>query len=318
MRRVDYWLYPKSYVGVRGNRMESTSRLFGMLAAVAFVLGTAAPSAAIDVTACGQSFAGQGMLTGDLDCTGHATSAVVVESGSLELAGFTLTGGLAHGVVCQHRCDIVGGGGSVVGAAVDGIHNAGTKLSVSGVTISGNGRHGIGATEDEPYAVRRSRVIVSNAVIANNDGQGINARNATVSDSTISGNGASGMFIPKLAIVSGSEITDNASDGIYCEGVVRLGNSTLSGNGGNGVRGIRKTEVTSSTVSVNAEAGVAGQKLIVSGATISGNDVGLFGSRLMRAQGSTICGNGGDFFGGGRVQLIATACEGPSSCSPCP
>ena len=69
--------------------MKTMSGLFCMLgvAVGCLVTGTASDSAAVDVTACGQSFEGVGALTGDLDCTGQTQSAVVIES----IEGLTLT-----------------------------------------------------------------------------------------------------------------------------------------------------------------------------------------------------------------------------------
>ncbi len=131
-----------------------------LLAAYVVVGVAVAPGsaeAATEVNTCGQVFSGDGFLSADLDCSGFAGSAVVIAKGTLDLKGFTISSGQVHGVVCQSKCTITGAGGSILGAAVDGIRNAGRKLWVRDVTIEGSGENGIGAPESWSE-VRRSRV----------------------------------------------------------------------------------------------------------------------------------------------------------------
>ena len=68
--------------------MRHASRSFVLLAALTF---SSSPSFAADlVTTCGQHVT-DGILAGDLDCTGYEGAAVSVGR-SLSLAGFTITG----------------------------------------------------------------------------------------------------------------------------------------------------------------------------------------------------------------------------------
>jgi hypothetical protein len=87
-------------------------------------------AAEIAVTTCGQVILEQeGFLTGNLDCTGFGDDALVILGGSLDLRGFTLTGGDLNGVRCESSCAIFStpGGGTITGAKYNGV-NVGTEL----------------------------------------------------------------------------------------------------------------------------------------------------------------------------------------------
>ena len=68
----------------------------------------------VEVTTCGQEVRGKAFLSGDLDCTASTASiAVRILRGSLDLGGFTITGGPNQDidiVRCVRSCTIFGGG----------------------------------------------------------------------------------------------------------------------------------------------------------------------------------------------------------------
>ena len=101
--------------------------------------------AATAVTACGQVYSGSGMLTADLDCTGlAATAAVRIEGGSLDLQGFTLTGGNLDAVFCTKNCRVFSSapGGMIRGAGNHTVRGAapGPNLTVEDISLDANGR----------------------------------------------------------------------------------------------------------------------------------------------------------------------------------
>lgn len=89
--------------------------------AVALVVAgpTAAFAAAVPV-ACGDTLAGSGILTGDLDCT-FPQEPITIRHGRLDLQGFALIGGL----VCEGSCKVANGtlGGGITAAKSIGLRN---------------------------------------------------------------------------------------------------------------------------------------------------------------------------------------------------
>ena len=166
----------------------------------------------VPVTACGQAIpAGTtGVLAADLDCTSYTGGdwgVVVGKRASLDLAGFTLTGGYT-GVGCLGQCPDGNGlcflqcsikNGTIEGADYSGI--TGDRVTVENVTIRDHGRGIEGG--------RRVKVIGS--TITGNELAGVFAKVINVEASTITGNGTAGIS----AIVKGS---------------VRVKDSTIVGN----------------------------------------------------------------------------------------
>jgi hypothetical protein len=176
----------------------------------------------VEVNTCGQEFRGRGFLTADLDCTGFADHAVIIERGRLELRGFTLTGGNAYGVRCIGSCKIVGPG-----------------------TITRSGLDGV--------RVQR-RVTILNVNITNNDSDGVDARNnrgnagAVVKESVITGNGSSGVQADRRAKLFATTISANGQHGVEigkfrCDRPTRLlvRDSTIVGNGVDVTCGVSRT-----------------------------------------------------------------------------
>ena len=93
-------------------------RSFSLSLAVATLLVPAVSNGATEVTTCGQAIAGEGFLSANLDCTGFPGDAVVINGGSLDLRGFTLTGGDLSGVFCSKNCSVVSEppGGQIINA----------------------------------------------------------------------------------------------------------------------------------------------------------------------------------------------------------
>ncbi len=296
-------------------------RISTAIFSILFVAVSAHAAGPVSVTACGQSYAGEGSLVADLDCSGYAGDAVSIKKGSLDLAGFTLTAGLQHGIVCEGRCSVDGGGGSVVGAGIDGIHNAGRRLAVSDLTISLSGRNGIGAPGTLPYAVKRSHVTVSGSTISNSAERGINSRKASVSNSTISGNGLSGLYIARNLDITDSDVSANGNYGIYSEGKVLVDGCTVNSNSRTGARGIRGLRVSASDVSGNGRNGLECRKILVTLSTVNNNDLyGAVSSRHVTSSDSTICGNSaGDLYlvTEPKISLTTTQCAGHPDCLPC-
>jgi hypothetical protein len=169
--------------------------------------------AQVEVNTCGQSVSGRAVLTGDLDCTGFAGHAVIVESGRLDLNGFTITGGNFYGVACFKSCKIVGPG-TIKGSQRQGVTAAG-KATIRDVAITGNGQEGVEAGSVE----------IRDSTITGNGYSGIRAdRSVKVRDSVITGNAYSGAVVGVL---------DYIGHGMFeCrKGRMSIGDSTITGNG---------------------------------------------------------------------------------------
>lgn len=124
-------------------------------------------------------------------------------------------------------------GNADVGVLADG------HISVTGSTVSGNGV--IGECDEDgiraggPQAAE-ANVTVTRSTVSNNgdsNGNGVIATgDATVTDSTITGNSADGVNADN-ATVTNSTITDNTDAGINAGEEVNVRHGTLSGNGDN-------------------------------------------------------------------------------------
>jgi len=235
--------------------MGSRSLPLLCLVAVAITTGWIGESHAappVEVNSCGQ-FATKGFLGGDLDCTGFPGDAVTIER-SLDLNGFTLTGGLLSAVTCLKSCKI-NGPGTITGSGAFGvnIHGVGkvtevnlTDNGLAGVqcfekckvrgpaTISGNGNNG----------VRASSATIRDVVLSGNSGPAVEAQNnkqrgrAKLRDSIVTGNG-SGVLADRKVVLRDTTVSGNGQFGILsgdspiCEkrGVAVLRDSNVTGNG---------------------------------------------------------------------------------------
>ena len=183
-------------------------------AILTLVMAGAAPAGAtaVPVTSCGQVVDGLGELTGNLDCTGSSQPAVHLNHAStLDLAGFTLSGGSGDGVECEGRCAVIStsDGGTIRDFGGNGIVNRSLafedgSIRVNHLTIQGNGAAGV--TLDQP------------------DGT------VAVSKSTVTGNGGIGVFSPAQLRVSKTTVSDNGFEGVV-GGAVQVLESLVTGNG---------------------------------------------------------------------------------------
>jgi hypothetical protein len=138
-------------------------------------------------------------------------SVVVLPGSTLELRGFTITGGndgvacydvrerpdLPPGLYTGGSCRVDGGGGRIVNSVGHGI--GGTRVNVANVTIDGAGQEGVSAD----IKIRLQNVTITNCL-----GQGAAARGVQAIDSTITGSGEDGIAASN-ATLSGSTVTGN-------------------------------------------------------------------------------------------------------------
>jgi len=209
----------------------------------------AAPPLPVEVTTCGTSLTSAGFLAADLDCTGFPDDAVVLTGGSLDLAGFTLTGGDAAAVECVDKCVVFSSspGGTITGAAHDGIsvgdrgvHSAkaeifditvtnngspdtadpGRSLPDAGITVWGRGSATITnvlSTQnigDGLHDVGRAKVTVLDSAFTDNDNHGVAVDRVKMENVVISGNGGFGLQTSKAKVVN-LQILNNGLDAVY-------------------------------------------------------------------------------------------------------
>jgi len=245
------------------------------------------------VTSCGQTFSGSGYLAADLDCSATFANAVTITgSGSLDLAGFTLTADSGNwGVVCE-TCTVFSSapGGTIEGAAraisgpdltavgiaiqggfigifgsevvledvtVDGTAEAGAyggdKMTITDSTFTNTG--GVYADRLKLYktAIRQSHEIgVGGRIIVLKD--------CTVSDGTLTGihsstNGNVRIRRHHSVNLLRTVVTGNAGDGVASV-KVRSTDSFIDLNGENGIRDSRSLTVSRTSISSNGKNGV--------------------------------------------------------------
>ena len=169
------------------------------------------------ITTCGQEDVSSGYLTADLDCTGFNDYAVELEpGGSLDLRGFTITGG-EYGVFCNGSCAVFGGG-TVTGAVEDGIAALKT-IKVDDVTSSNNGFTGVKGGKT---------AIVTNSVLTGNGRSGVQSLGRVKLINIISqGNAGAGTDSGLLARIIGSTLTGNALGGALSDRISARDSSIL-------------------------------------------------------------------------------------------
>jgi hypothetical protein len=234
-------------------------RLVGALALAAWALPVSQAFAQkVPVTTCGQYVpSGASFLAADLDCTGNSDPGVRLgRNASLDLDGFTLSGGDGDGVLCEDRCKVYSDadGGTISGFAGDGIRVeaildptarvAARKVAISGNTgngvridaaagniglrkaeVSGNGGKGAWAPD---------QVRVSASTIDGNGEQGVLGARPQVRDSFFTGN-AVGIESSEFLKVDTCEITGNVGDGIRANITFKAQRMILTENGGSGL-----------------------------------------------------------------------------------
>lgn len=223
----------------------------GLLAA------TPALAAKIPVTTCGQFYEGVGVLTGNLDCTGSGAPGVHLgHSSTLDLAGFTLSGGDGDGVLCDDRCAVIS---TDPGAEISGFAGYGVLavpgpedaafIRVNRVAIRDNGLDGVRLeAEDGGVQVSKGevsgnggagivspgRVRIGNQLVTGNALEGIRGASVSVGGSVISFNGT-GVQSSGYMRVSTSEVVDNIGDGIHAGPTLLTFRVHVERNGGTGI-----------------------------------------------------------------------------------
>jgi hypothetical protein len=181
-----------------------------------------------------------GILVGDLDCSGLASApaVAVANHGSLDLNGFTITGGL-HGVQCAGSCTVTGPG-TIRDAEFTGIAAAGT-VTASAVSLLDNGNSGI-----------YGKIVI-------------------LDNSTVSGSGRGGVTAEKRAVVSNSNFTTAGEFGVYSYRRAEMTNCDVVGSE-SGITGVT-VAVSDSTLNDNEDLGVFGRTVKIENTTATGNGV---------------------------------------------
>lgn len=242
------------------------------LAVLAVIQATAAH--AQPVSTCGQTVT-NGVLTQDLDCPDGEAAIYVAADGTLDLAGFTVTGGAVNGIGCEGNCAINGSGGVVTGAANCGISGYGTALTVTDISVFGNSA-GICSqviSNDGTRLLRDSRIVASQVTIANN-AMGIGALDVDVSNAVLSDNTYVGVWAYRRLTVDGSSVSGSGDDGIRVEFPKR------------------RSYVTNSTIEGSARRGVRGDRLVISGTEIRGSGGAGIQARTITIENSVAMENG--------------------------
>ena len=290
--------------------------------ALALVCGRPLVSAAVTtVSTCGELVSGSAVLAGDLDCSATGDYAVTVDGGTLDLAGYTITGHATFQTIrCTKTCTIrseppggtvmgglegvVGfpsGGGKanvrlrdvvVSGSSGEGVSGAvlGTKVSVIGSTISNHAGHGIAVA---------GRVSIRESVLFGNGGRGATGSKLKLKNSSVTGNGLGVAGGSKLSIV-GSTIAFNAGDGAATTQAVSVRDSVVDQNDGSGVSAFNfgRVKIKSTEITNNGEHGITAgdsSQISVVDSMIVGNaldGIDDASNDRLKIASSTISGNG--------------------------
>lgn len=210
-----------------------------------------------EVTSCGDTYSGNAFLSGDLDCSGTSLVAVTLSSGSLDLAGFTLSGDPNNPslVECTGNCTILSS--SVMSGRLDGGDRSVYADGVVHVTMEN-----VIVENADWTGIWVNSLVATNVTSQNNSVSGIQitGRRATITDSVLAGNGFRGITIGtnqnngkfKLSMVR-TTVADNADHGIDVQHASLNGDELqILNNGQNGIEGEdAKVKLANSNVSMN-------------------------------------------------------------------
>jgi len=274
----------------------------GYLLSLSLLLALATPARGAEiVTSCGQLIDGSKAILGaDLDCAPLSGVALEIrDSGSVNLAGFTISGGTT-GIRAQGRCKVFSDppGGTITGQETDAIvcgngfaQRGGAKIT--DVTVTDGGSPGAAAIEADGR-IRLKRVTVRNWS-AGVRSVGATSNGVKVSDSVIEGNGGDGVKSGATMNVKNSIITSNAGDGLRAgiDSSLTVRDSVVSGNGSGGVVNYyARATVKDCDVIGNGGTGVTGFPVRVSNSTVSDNGLNGLDGRGVTLRKSTATGNG--------------------------
>jgi len=209
-------------------------RTSGQWPAVAFLSIIALPFPAFAVTVvdtCGQVVQGSAVLEADLDCSAAGSEqAVVLQGGTLNLGGFTITAPVLPGgraIDCAATCRIAGPGTVRGGIYASSPLNLLVKVSDANIV----------ANDADDYVVNLPGKVKLISVVATGQASGVSAINKTkLIDSHLTGNGAVGGYgnvgsSGGKTILVRSSITGFAYGGVSTPEYVRLIDSQVTGNG---------------------------------------------------------------------------------------
>ncbi len=289
---------------------------------IALVLANGDAKAATEVNTCGQVFAGSGFLAADLDCTGFPTDAVIIDGGSLDLRGFTLTGGAQNGVGCARRCKVFSDppGGRIVnsslwGVAIGGVPSGPFSTRVRDVELDGNGGavdayratiiDTVVTNDSNPFAntISADRIKLLRSNVTNTqDGivAGVVGGTIRVIDSILTACGTTEDCINAVDTVTVRNSTVNGAGDAGIVGTrVSVIDSEVSGNAGSGIDffgGPERLRVIRSQIINNGGRGISGESaghVVIKDSDVSGNALeGIFELDVISIEGSTITNNG--------------------------
>jgi hypothetical protein len=186
------------------------------------IAGLAAAGTSVAVTACGQRVSDDGYLVGDLDCTADEVSGspavTMAGNGSLDLRGFTITGG-TNAVQCEVRCQVFGGnigigylaGVSSLGrATITDMSIVGRSPAVSASKIIAE-RSSFASNWNGLWAASGSVFMIDSAISDSAEYGVLADRRATLRNSSVAGSALSGVYTNK-AVVRDSTVTDSGTD----------------------------------------------------------------------------------------------------------
>jgi hypothetical protein len=182
-------------------------------------------------------------LISDLDCSAFVgASLTIAKDGTLDLAGFTVTGGSGSAIICEKDCTIVGPG-----------------------TVQGAQYHNIAAT---------GWVTVNGATVLDSGSSSIIGKSVTLNGCTVSGTGASSCVgALKRIVVSDSVISDcdrAALEHVYSDkGRMDVSGSDIEGNK-YGVAG-KRISIVDTFIHNNQEYGVRGTTVTIEDSSVTGN-----------------------------------------------
>jgi hypothetical protein len=225
----------------RGTVLRLVSSLATTLVVVLLV-GVVMARAQTPIGGCGLTFT-DGVLVNDVDCSGNPYGLTILHGGSLDLAGFTITGGDGSAVTCEQDCSVTGPG-TITEAGYNGIASLDGRVTANGVTFTLN--HG---------AALAGKHVFAQSCTFEFNGQGIHGRrrtSATTCQFLHNRTGIGGIDFTRIdvtdssfienefAIASGGRVTlkgstvvDSQNAGVLCRNI-KASDSTVTGNGAGG------------------------------------------------------------------------------------
>jgi len=260
-----------------------------------FVLALEAPATAqVVVNTCEQVVTGDGVLTGDLDCTGF--DSIQIAKGSLNLAGFTLTAERGSIVDCDRACTIFSEppGGTIVATTTDPILDISIfspgNLKIHDIAMINVGR------------VWSEKSLFLTNVTRTDCGSLLGENRVSIGNVVSAGSVAHTARIEGTKRVKVEDSQFSASAGyatLIASERVKFADSSISGGAdpNNGaIHAGKGAKILGGLIEGVRTMGVSATRLVVKECTITGNGVaGIGGSQRLRIRDSTITGNGGGF-----------------------